>query len=656
MKSSRSTVTGWFNALAPVLVLAAGLGCPVLADERTEYFHVAGLLSFDYDSTSGKSLPVPTIERLGAIETKAANAAVRRAAEVVAFGLRAEEKEREAVAHSIAELKAQAKEMLASGRVGNGRRIEYYTDRDDFSGKLVTKSVEVDDGYWSREYCMSLLETPDHLDAEQIERRRQHAFLKSLVAAWDELLPGVPDKFAGKLRREPLVSIKVRGGGPRGQPGSTLRQHSLPFAPNEIDTFAGRHVATNVADRDLNNVTMLVELFHYSTLAEPCARHVYYVPKWEKGGSIELSRQFMLDFKRGGKNYRVTNIAKQPNEGQLSELTQLAGVVRIRVSVWADEARQKDQTVELSERAEVVAGELVKQAEFVVKSPFAVTSNHVRVESPISKDIRQKMEAPAKARGEQERSTISAEQITNRTLDQLLKPVVDFMPADSDLARRANRLLTDFMGEREKLLGRDDQSLLDACAEGRRYIGSWSGPSHPLGLLFVSRDRKGKQIWAEMFDPSRPQFRRQLRGELGLDRKTQKTILVLQPPSERRQQLGPTSSLLGLEILSDDVRTYRLSLEDGQLAGAASQQEIQFAGYDPSTIKFRLHPSEPDANELAEAQKRKESPVAKGHPSTGRGSNPGNRIGSSGSGKGAQPEARGNAPIPGRPPMRNRSP
>jgi len=156
-------------------------------------------------------------------------------------------------------------------------------------------------------------------------------------------------------------------------------------------------------------------------------------------------------------------------------------------------------------------------------------------------------------------------------------------------------LLDDFESVRTELLKNADETLLAACAEGQRYTGRWFAPgvTGQLALLFISCDASGKRIRAELFDPHKPERRRLLAGFIA------RKMIMLEPLFPDKG--GDT------KILDSSVKSYRFKLEQGQLLGEGSRNDLEQASYDGDQKRITLKSAPGDAKELAEAKKRNQA-------------------------------------------------
>lgn len=527
-------------------------------DARRDYHELARILSQDYLLNGAEVAEEPNRPHLQRLSRSAHEKGMQFAAAILLKDMEIFDERKLAAEIDDQERMRQGEALLERADRGELTRMVTYVDTDGRQHEYEVEDI------WAVMWAHSLASGSAPKDPVVEALKRRITLDSSRARAWDELLPALPEKFAGPLTGQPLVTIEFLADGPNGERLSKDRwQDLVPYR----SPFAGRYVARNVAGRDLHNVTLAVEMHHYSTLPDATLRHVYYVPVWKQDALLEFSRNFVAVPKRGGKRYTVPldPMTGASNWSGAAELQMMAGIVRMQATVWADEARQAPATVEISERARIVVSRLVQLAEDHLSSEIFPS---------ISKRAHRS------------------------TLDQLLRPVLALLSADDASARHAQRMLDDFEGARAELLRKKEANLLAACAEGQRYLGHWAaaGRGGGLGLLFISCDASGTRIRAEVFDPRKPDQRRLLAGSICRELPLKNTLL-LKPLFP--DQGGETT------ILSSSIKSYCFKFQGGMLVGEASR--FDQGGYDGEQKPITLNPSPGDARELMEAKKRNEA-------------------------------------------------
>lgn len=574
-------------------------------DARQDYLNLALSLSHDYRLDNAQAAKEPKRSDLEKLAKSASEKSIQQAATMLMNGIDAAEKERLAARQMDEEQRRIARERLAA--IERGEYV-YEEEYDDVmpDGRVTRRKRVVDKSLIPFLWNSARLNAPDEsTDPQWLAFKLRIATERSRSSGWDQVLPGVADRLAGPLSRQPLVAIKYLADGPGGVPISETQPGYGDGLPGR-EPFRGRYVARNLANRDLHNVTLAVEMFHYSTLPDPTLRHVYFIPLWKKDATVEFSRTFLPDPKRGGAKYQVSALETDASGHfvAISELSMMAGVVRMRSALWSDETRQAPTMSELPERANIVAPTLIKLAERRVKSKYAVTPEN-RPASP-----------PGTTKGK------SSEEWTQMMLEELARPVLAFMPANSEYARRAERLLKDFRAVRAELLANPDPDLLAACAEGKRYAGKWSTRSAAgeFGILFLDRDAAGKRIRAEVFDPLQPERRRLVAGFIARASEALQEVewIMLEPfstgatvaePTTTTKKKGAEPPKNDTDPLREEIKSYRFKLGDGigTLNGHTSLSELPTAAYGYDSIGFILQATAVDAKELAEAKKREQA-------------------------------------------------
>lgn len=521
---------------------------------------------------------------------------LKQAAGVMAAGLDQEERLFKERLVRLDERKRSAERMLQNAREGRYVRTETYLDYDA-SGNLREFEVQHDDSHLymlvAQNASMMANNTSEATLAEDAAIEARGIAERSRARAWDHLLP-LAEKFAGAVSAKPLVELRYEPGPiPKREPHERT---NFGFSQR----FAGKHVATNVSGKTLHNVSLAVDFVHFSTAPDATLRHVYFLPTWKAGAAVELSRYFFQDPKRAGVRYHVPLFDGNRNEdrGPEVEFFEMAGVVRLDASVWADEARQATVRTDSPKRAAAVFELLLEAAEKEIASPHAVAEASPFYENlPAIKMVR----AAQAKRGEKPKTPT---QLTQAMVAQLLRPIPEVLPADSEMGAYARKLIADFRPLREQVLKKRQADLLASFAPGRRYEGTSGGFSWPkFGLLFVACDAKGEKIRAELYDPDKPEALRPLAGSIDFDARLKQKVLVLKPVAptqgEPNQPNNPASPF------SNDLSIYQFRFENGQLVGRGDR----LGGAFNTAVGLALDAADEDPKQLAAAQQRvKENP------------------------------------------------
>lgn len=555
---------------------------------RQEYLRMAGLLSFDHRLSGNLITPTATPAALDPLK-RSPSPQIQHAAVLLSLGLEEIEKNRGSGARAAENAARAAEETRNAAERGEYKEKGVYYDYDD-RGNLRKNEYEIDRSLWPV-LSSALVAGMAGQVAPEAERRRERLYLDGArIRAWDELLPEMAEQHSGPPTQRQLVQIDYLTDDPGRKPLPTTSAPDNLFGISAADTFRGRYVATNLAPRDLHNVTLAVDMFHFSTLPAVTLRHVYFMPVWKSGEKLELSRSFFGDMKRGGQLYSV--VAGEEVHGGLPgvnpELEGLAGMVQMQSTLWSDEARQPAKDHDFPQRAQAISQVFIRYAERLLTGPWAL-SRPKRVAAK-----------PGVAAAPTPLTDRIAEERTQHDVAHFLKHVFEIMPADSAEVHYAMRMLTDFRPVREEVLKKRDAALIAVCGEGKRYAGTWATPGHfgNLGMLFLACDRAGERIRAELFDLDKPELRRLVAGYIAKDWRTQERMIMLEPVvKDQGTQLG--------HVMDTLVQSYCFKLKDAQLLGEASSVALENGGgYDGTQRVLKLKETPGDAAELTEAKKR----------------------------------------------------
>lgn len=380
-------------------------------------------------------------------------------------------------------------EKAARGDYFHEETHEYHT-----SAGWVQKTRRIDDGQlasaWARIMRASAKANTDEVIQQRADKRKQYEVHIARSYAWEELIPKFPERFSGPDSDKPLVEVRLV---PRSLNRSTVTEDDIARRqPDHSELFPGKYMVINQADRDLTHVTLMVDFHHVSTLPDTTSRHVYYVPRWRRGEELELSRMLVPN-DNVSLRYHVPNSAVHVKTAPDLELLEMAGVVRMTVSVWSNEAKQRPTTIDIKERIDKVVPVLINIAEEVLMGAGYVF----------------------------EKSSVA---------NSLLGAVL-VLPEDSPESQVIQQMLKSPDKAAESIRKQRAQKLLKLCESGQIYTNESTvfSDDDGLGIIFISRDRTGKQVRAELFNPRKPGITRPLVGTVetgrdGLPRITLKPI------------------------------------------------------------------------------------------------------------------------------------
>lgn len=205
--------------------------------------------------------------------------------------------------------------------------VPHGADYDPSAKRFVQKTHTYDDSEAvylnARERLLRLQQKSGEDLRRQVENNKAVQIHMARAKAWDEPVPAMPEKFCGPDSDAPLVSVRLT---PRVR--STAPVDPRYYRPNGFsERFDSQYVASNVSGRELQHVTLAVDFYHFSTVSEVTARHVYCVPLWKTGEQLTLSRMLVPDESRGGSRYNVPINYRDGNSNTPAdpELLEMAG-------------------------------------------------------------------------------------------------------------------------------------------------------------------------------------------------------------------------------------------------------------------------------------------------------------------------------------------
>jgi hypothetical protein len=373
-------------------------------------------------------------------------------------------------------------------------------------------------------------------DWQAIERRKMVGEAETLrLESWLSIIPDLPRKFAGPLATTPMVDLYLEKG----------RYDDSPAIP-PMNRLRGRYVARNSFDADLTNVTLLVDFLHYSTIPLPTARQFYFIPRWKKGETIELSRDFRTD---GMGVDAIYSVLPGIQSGKRSdELVGLMGVVRLQAVIWADEAMQPITTFDLPDRVKAVGDQLLQEIGYAGSSPAgrAIRPYFTRLPS-----------APTTSR-------------RMSTLEILTTSLLSFAPKGSELESKAREFTRPGTAKKaaEDLL---KAKLFEACKEGTSYVGGLSAQKETLYIILTIRSRaEDGRVKAEI---QTDQVKAPMTGILGRDKRSGVYALKLtlgKPSTPPRSDVEKYSS----RFLTRYLPSGTLLLVEDKLVGRTGANDL----------------------------------------------------------------------------------
>ncbi len=592
---------GWSQSRSPQRPLDPPVKGPVqdayagIAKEITESYRLAG------DRVNGDPLArfMDTLARNSTVPE------VRLAASHI-VGLNVDSvKEVERAKQRRDEIIERAKSRLARARRGDFTHDETFEYYDSGAGRWVQQSRTIDDNFWAEHWSNIELyyaeKDTDGVIANRIDAVKHTRMHSSRARAWDELIPELPEQFSGPQSSSPLVTVRF----------TPVERNITPEVASQYrpqgysELFQGRYVAKNISGRELHHVTFAVDLFHFSTLPRVTSRHVYYVTRWKNGEELELSNMLVRDPTRGGNQYHLPIFHRNGDANTLPnpELLEMAGVVRMVLTVWSNQAKQRATTIDLQQRIDKIAPALIEIAENTLRSP-QFDFSAVKPSKVTSLNRRNQISTSIRSEREQIQSM---EKRATLILGRYLLPLMLVLPANSPYAARAKELLASPSKALAKIQNQIPTELLQACAAGKTYRGAFSGVGNAgeLGIIFTECLGDGRTIRAEIFNPKHPAQTRPLGGYLAKNRDGLQ-IIFLYALGVSSEWTAPAHDSNAIDPFRPNVLIFGFELSDGDLTGLCCTGNSLESYHSPpfGSMSYKLSPIESTDAQLKDAQKR----------------------------------------------------
>ncbi len=239
----------------------------------------------------------------------------------------------------------------------------------------------------------------------------------------------------------------------------------------------GEFVVANSSGRTLTNVTLVLDLLHFSTAPDPSTFQAYLIPEWQAGEELRLPVFVWRNYESGeaGKSRPINADPLHTREkGDLLTAESewragLGGLVAVRASVWSAEAHHPARDFPFPDQA--LAG-----ARWELGVALRLASNQLSLE--VRKGVRK-----------------SELKLPDDFWEvRTAKRVLTFVAPDSELARLAHLLIDDpvqLLQERNPEI----ETVASRLATGTVFQGKWTfrmpyGPPMRYGQL--TQDRLGK--------------------------------------------------------------------------------------------------------------------------------------------------------------------
>jgi hypothetical protein len=392
----------------------------------------------------------------------------------------------------------------------------------------------------------------------QMKYRAAAAMEGARLEAWNEIVPKLASIYAGSPVAKKLVNFRITAPDPK---------------VGRKPAFA----AINPGNRTLTNVTLALDLVHFTTAPEATSYQVYFIPRWEAGQEIHLPAACV-------RNRRTEEYAKgrpvaadpgygdpRPARGSLPRrgmvdnrlvpgatrknpwLASLGGLVEVRCTLWAPEAHLLAQVIPFPEQAEAGARWDMKFATHMIR--LLADRGNLR---------------PDADKGWAGRAA---------------RRILAYAPPGSDVVRQARLLLEDPQALVRQITAQETEAFTVLTTPGTICVGDWKvdikefGSGTPganrligipvdvrnalqraaregggkIALHILTCDRASGTITAALYDPAQPKIKRQLTGAMKKHTATGRPMLAFEGtgerPSFRAEHLHPMTSPRGFLLV-----------------------------------------------------------------------------------------------------------
>ena len=321
---------------------------------------------------------------------------------------------------------------------------------------------------------------------KQVER--QAAMETARVDCWNTLVPKLPEIYRGSPESNDLIQFRIT-------------------APDAAARRQTQFAVVNTSRQTLTDVTLVLDLLHYSTAPEPTVFQVFFIPVWQAGEEFRLPTAIAQNRHHGEMSkMRPVNADPGPasalwgihgewvgpealhrggndpsgSDPTKSWLAGVGGLVAVQASLWSAQANQPVHIFPFPDQA--LAG-----ARRELDAATRLAANLIPM-------MMRNKKLPPNAK-----FTLPADFWEVRAA----KRVLTFVPPDSDLARRANLLIDDPVQliretPADNLATARPRSGTGGPGMGREGIDALvarPGTGHPSGGVGLSARRWGRHAY-----------------------------------------------------------------------------------------------------------------------------------------------------------------
>ncbi len=454
---------------------------------------------------------------------------------------------------------------------GKVERTEIVRNSDGTT-RMVTKSQEVDNTMMATMFGKALNGMTRATAERNILRQTAFAMEQSRISAWNVLLPRLKNIYKNDAKLGNTLSFKI-------------------VPPDEKSGTKTRFIARNEGKTTLTNVTLILELVHFSTAPETTSLRVVFIPNLEGGSSIELAPDLIRnclteEYSMGRPIEAEPNIPRVREKPTIKNfqftLGGVGGIVELKSTIYTEQGNQPERSLKFPRQAE-------EGGEWEIESLY-------RIMSMLIKDSNSKIATPKEAFA----------RIVGNWGERVSRRIPKFLPADSESVKRAKLALENPDEFYQDCVKRADKLAAKTIVPGAMYKGDWkliriTDDPEPTqisrGELIVrieTTNPETNSVTISVFDPANPErlLHRSGRVQTAIDgtkelyfaraiaavdpRDRRNVPSVAQQAQQRREStpIRPVDKASVRFISSNPIFT--LVLEQSKLTGEANFLDDQF--------------------------------------------------------------------------------